>query len=562
MTTQTQKSPRRPWFDGDAFEQIVVLIMTLVVIQTAVVTYWFSLADDSQGDAGRDAQLFAIQGLSSRTVGSIRTGYDAGGAYQRWLELNTQAVLAEQNGDTVAAERYYQARDQVASLSPMLQEPYFNPEEDTYPDISGYEADTYVRDSVVLSEQFTNQYQLKTAWFSKSNTYLVHITILAVALFLFGMSTTAKGKTSRLVFAGMGVVLALVVLVWMLVTYTQPVSGMKDEAIQAYARGVGLAYRGENEQAVQAFDEALAIQPGYINAVKERALAKFSLGDVPAAAAGFEQAISLGDASADTYANLGWADYLMGRFDPAIEASRKSLAVTPDETWVRATVALSMLVSGRVDEASQEYDAIIRQAADLVAQARAAGKQPPATLWWALDSSVADLDDLLTCLDGTYCPGQFGADAITEPEKVRQAANTLRVQLKQASVALETTGQLPGETPAVTIGEFNFTQVLPESEEELASISQDNEFPVSEDPLYVLFTQEGMQAGQEVVVKVQYEGEEDTRLRVTTTMEEDVPEILYLQISTGGLPLDPGEYRVELYINSHLVQEGIFWITE
>ncbi|HZU86342.1 MAG TPA: hypothetical protein VFF78_02590, partial [Anaerolineaceae bacterium] len=508
MTETTQKIPRRPWFNGDIFEQVIILIMTLVVIQTAVVTYWFSLADDSQGDSGRDAQILAIQGLGSRTAGSIRTGYDQSGAYQRWLELNTQATLAEQNDDPLAAERYLAARDQVAQLSPMLQPPYFNAEEDIYPDVAGYEVDTYLLESITLTEKFANQYNLKSAWFDKANTHLVHITILAVALFLFGLSTTAKTKISRMVFAGVGVALSLFVLVWMLLVYSQPVKGLSDEAITAYARGVGLAYRGDNQQAIQSFDEALKLEPQYINAAKERALAQLSLGDLQAAATGFEQAIGLGDRSADTYANLGWTYYLLGRFDFAIDASRKALAVTPDETWVRGTVALSLLVSGRVDESTQEYDAIIRQAADLVSQARSAGKQPPATLWWALDSSAADLDDLLTCLDGTYCAGSYSAADVRDPEKVRQAADSLRIQLKQVSVALENSGVLPGVKPAVTIGAFNFTQELPADGVNLEDLPQDTEFPISDAPLYVLFSQEGLQAGQEAVVKVQFNGEE------------------------------------------------------
>jgi tetratricopeptide (TPR) repeat protein len=562
MMEQTKTTQRRPLFNGEIFEKLVVLLMTLVVIQTAVVTYWFSLADDLQGDSGRDAQIFAIQGLGSRTVGSIRTGYDQSGAYQRWLELNTQAVLAEQNGDTATAERYLFARDQVAQLSPMLQPPYFDAAEDIYPAFYSYEVDTYLLESITLKEQFANQYNLKTAWFQKSNTYLVHITILAVALFLFGLSTTTGSKPARLVFSGMGGGLSLLVLVWMLITYAQPVSGLNEEAINAYARGVGLAYRGYDAEAIQAFDEALSLEPKYVNAVKERALSELSQINLEEAASGFEKALSLGDNSADTYATLGWTYYLLGRFDLAIDASRKSLAITPDETWVRGTVALSLLVTGRVDEATQEYDAMINQASDQVAQARAAGKEPPGTLWWALDSSAVDLDDILTCLDGYYCAGQWEADKITDPEQVSEAANSLRIQLKQASVALENTGLLPAEAPVVNIGTFNFTQTPPEDIEYLEDLPEQYDFPVSKDPLYILFTQEGMQSGQEAVIKVLVDGEEDPRLRVTVNIGEDMPNIVYLQVSTGGLPLDPGEYWVEMYINSYLVREGIFWINQ
>ena len=46
--SQPTQSNRRPLFGGDAFEQLVAILMTLVILQTAVVTYWYTLADDTQ----------------------------------------------------------------------------------------------------------------------------------------------------------------------------------------------------------------------------------------------------------------------------------------------------------------------------------------------------------------------------------------------------------------------------------------------------------------------------------------------------------------------------------
>src|SRR4051812_30810113 len=112
--------PRVPLFGGDVFNQVVAILMTLIIIQSAVITFWFTLADDSNGDAGRDAQMFALQGLGRRTVGSIQSSFDQTGAYQRWVELDTLSKLAEQKGNAPGAQSLRAARDRITKISPLL----------------------------------------------------------------------------------------------------------------------------------------------------------------------------------------------------------------------------------------------------------------------------------------------------------------------------------------------------------------------------------------------------------------------------------------------------------
>ena len=559
----TSKNQRRPWFGGDTFEQLIAILMTLVVIQTAVVTYWFTLADDSNGDAGRDAQIFAMRGLSQQTVGSLKAGYDLTGAYQRWVELNTLAKISDEKGDVAAAERYRAVRDRVAKLSPLLQPPYFDPENDTTPDISRYEADTYVVETVALAERFANQANLKSAWFDKASAFTTHITLLAVALFLFGLAATNKSRI-RWIFVLVGFVIAAGTLVWMLWANFQPVNSLSDDAIKAYARGAGLAYQGKSAEAIAAYDDALKLAPTYASALRDRGLAELNLYQYESAAKSFEQARAAGDASSETAGNLAWTYYLLGKFPESIALNRVALKTSPDEMWIHYNLALDLLAAGQNDAAKSEYTQAIDATITQVARATAAKKQPSATLWWSIDAAADDLDLLLACVNRQECDDTAPAKAIANTDAVKRTADELRTQLKELSVALEYTGKPPSGTVAATIKPFRFAQELDFVNDELTNIKARQVFTDTETPVYVIFDYAGMNKGQLIVIKVFQNGVEDPRLRVVQEFGESdaAGTDTGFAISTGGIPFAPGKYRVEMYIDSRLKQAGEFTLQE
>ncbi len=566
MTREMQPTtPRRPWFGGDHFEQLVALLMTLVLIQTAVVTYWFTLADDSNGDAGRDAQIYAIQGLGRRAAGNIQSSYAQTGAYQRWVEMNTLAKLADQKGDTATALRYRALRDRVAQLSPALQPPYFNPDAQSEPNISAFEADTYLVESVALYERFANQSNLKQVWFDRAGAFTVHLTLLAVTLFLFGLASTAKSRV-RWVFIAVGLALASVTLVWMVSVQFQPVSGLPEEAIKAYARGWGLAYQDKQSQAIAAYDEALQIAPTYAHALRERAYAHFDLDESADAAADLERARAAGEKSGEVAGNLAWAYYLLGRFDDAIALNRVALKIAPDEMWIQFDLGSSLLAAGQVSAAQAQYVNSMNQAARAVAAARATGKEPPSSLWWAIDASAVDLDALIQCLSNQKCKGAPPFQSIASDDPVKRAADDLRVRMKELAVALEYTGKPPAGSVSAVIEPLKFTQEPLTNAIDLGAIEYADTFTSTEEAITISFDYAGLKDGQLIVVKVYVNGEEDPHLRVVhewSTSDMGVSgKGAYLPISAGGLPLSAGAYRIEMFVDSRLAQQGSFTVEE
>ncbi len=556
----TQSNSYAPWFGEETWEKTIILLMTLVLIQTAVITYWFILADDSQGDAGRDAQIFAMRGLGQRMTGNLQTGYAETVAYQRWSEYTTLANLADSDDDPLTAKRYRAARDRIAKLSPLLQKPYLNPP-DSVPDTWTYQADTFLVETVAQAERFANQYTLKSFWYDKASAFATQLTLLAVALFLFGLANTTKNQM-RWVFAGSGVTLGLIVFGWSLVAQNQTIEGLPDPAMQQYARGVGLAHQGKFAQAVAAFDQATQLAPNYANVYRERGFAQFEQGNYAHAIVDFQNARTQGDASADVAGALAWAYYVQGDLPNAIAMNRIALAKKSGEEWIEYDLALALLAAGDLDAAQAQYTASMNTATKNVSSARAAGKQPPATLWWSLDTSANDLTNLVVCLNGKSCVDTPALKNIAAPSQIQALAAKLAVQLRELSVALEYTDKPPQGSLAATISPFRFTQDDPKNARaKFSSVIEE-----SSKPIYMVFDYTGLRAGDLVIVKVWVAGVEDLGLRV---VEEFAPQKFgssgknaFLPFSLGDVPLDAGVYRVEFFVNARLAQQGEFTIEE
>ena len=207
-------------------------------------------------------------------------------AYQTWYELDLQALGADLAEDTDAAARYRTVRDRVARLSPLFANPYFDPASGYHPDVARYESDVYVVNSTRLSEKFTAYNELANAWDNRANTFIVHLTLLAVTLSLYGLSTTLRGFM-RSVFITLGTVIAGIVALWALIVTVLPVPSISEAAINAYADGVGKAWYGDTDGAIASFGQALTVKPDYANALYERGNAYYNRRGLPVRTDGF-----------------------------------------------------------------------------------------------------------------------------------------------------------------------------------------------------------------------------------------------------------------------------------
>ena len=545
------------------FKNVVAVVIAFLTVITALLAYLQSDASARDDRANRDTKRYTLEALGRKVSGDSRVNFDYNVAYQSWFELNLLSESASYRGDDAAARRYEILRDQVLQLSPLLQDPYRDQASGDV-DINRYEVEVYVREVVVLTENYLAASKVKDAWDKKSNTYILHLTLLAVSLFLFGLSTTIAGKFTRWVFSGMGMAFALVGVGWAALTWAEPVPDLREagKAIPNYAEGVGWAYREQWQEAVSAYDRSIQDAPDYINAYTGRAEAYEGLGQVDRAIQDYEKARALGDRSVNTAGMLAWHYYSMGRFEEAAEMNRIALRSSPDELWVQYDLGLSLLAAGKMEDALRAYQQGMDIAARQVSEASAAGQAPPSYLWWGLDDAAISLQVLLDELD------QDSKTPITEkisnPEAVSRVAAEMLAQVKSLSVALEYTGKAPQGSLKAAVSEFVFYQPLYDEDGNEIDPLVDSAFPEGVNEVRVQFDYEGVEPGQELVAKIYIDDVEEPSWRIVETLQEGsgTLEIPISVAYTESFILASGMYQVDLYIDGHLAQTGWFVVTE
>jgi predicted O-linked N-acetylglucosamine transferase (SPINDLY family) len=158
------------------------------------------------------------------------------------------------------------------------------------------------------------------------------------------------------------------------------------QAEAAYNRGVAAAARGEAEQALRCFSQALEIDPGFAEAHNnlgmillsqgrprdaaqafERALAsrpeyttalynlagvQLRLGELQQAVASYEALLARAPDDAQALHNLGKASLRLGRPDAAAAALERAVALRPDHPEAYVDLANARLNQGRADDAA------------------------------------------------------------------------------------------------------------------------------------------------------------------------------------------------------------------
>ncbi len=536
------------------FKRLLAALIAVTTLAATVITFLQSDASARDDRANRDARRYTFEAFGRRVSGDARVNFDYNRAYQAWYELNLLADSAEARDDLAGAERYRTVRDELTSLSPLLAAPYFDPETGT-PNVAQYESDTYLVEITTLTENYLAAAVVKDAWDAKANAYVFHLTLLAVALFLFGLAATLNNASTRWLFTGVGSVIALAAIGQAALTFFQPVLDRREQpgAIEAYARGVGLAYQDRQAEALAAFDQAIAASPDYANAFVARAESRGALGQLAESAADLEAARAHGNTAANVAGELAWVYYLLGRLDEAVAMNQTALAAGSGDLWIQFDLALARLAQGDLTAARAEYQAGVDAAAAQVAQATAAGQQPPSDVWWSLDDGAASLADFMAAPP----PGATAVDEAVGQELIRL--------LKSAAVGLEYSGQVPTGALPASLSPFTFAVPVYDDQGAVSEYVEGDVFEFGADEVSVLFDYAGMRDGQDVVYKVYIDGEEDPSWRVIAPWDlgpaGSAEKSLSLAYSDNFV-LAPGEYTVEMYVAGQLAQAGVFAIVE
>lgn len=552
----------------ERFNKMITILIASVAIWVAITVYFQNYASNISSQARRRAQENAIASTKKELNGSIQFSYQWQGALQTWREIGWQITAAEQEGDTAAVERYTRLQERIAALSDLLGPNYFDPAVG-WPDTGKYEADTYLIESTRLNEIYVAESELGRATDETADSLVVQITLLTVSLSLYGLATTLKGGVRWLfVVLGSGIVgLCVLWLSWsMIELLARP--EVNHAAINAYSEGVGLSYQYKYDEAIAKYNLAIAEKPDYGKAYYERGFANFDKNDIAAAIKDFELAREAGLDDINTNGNLGWAYYLNGQFPQAIEADERAISLDPSVLSVRMNEAITYLAMGDLPNSQRQYDLLIQETERQVNDAHKNNAEPSASLWFYLDAGATDLQNLIDQLSNkSKLPTEAPSVSTIKGDynTTLNFAYQQLIRIKEANVALEYTGQLPASQEVMQVQPFTFGQITEKNGDGLVTnfeTSSNSSFPNQTKSVTVEYSYSGPPPKQ-MVWKLYFNGLEDQSMRIISNSDISSNSLWYQTFGydyTSVFVLTPGEFVVELYADSKLVQTGTFFV--
>ncbi len=547
--------------DDEHFKRLVAVSIALVTVLVAIVTYLQSGASALDDQANRDSKRYSVEAFGGRLSGNARVNFDDSVAYQTVYEMQLLANLAESRQDAAGARRYRRLAEEAELLSPLTAAPYLDPQVSAEADVARYESDVYLVNTMALAEKFAAASAVKGAWDYKANTYIFYLTLLALSLFMFGLSATVSNALTRWFFYGAGAVIAVLSIILAINLWSKPVFDLRQQgnAIADYSTGVGLLYQEKYPEAIAAFGQALQAYPQYTNALVDRGEAYLELKEYARAIEDYKAARKAGDQRAFVAGNLAWAETMQGNFQEAIEMNRLALKTSPDELWIQFDLGLSQLAAGQEAEARATYASGMEKAARWVAEARATDAEPPSFLWWSLEDAAQSFDALQE-------EGAPARQAMQNPEQVAAVGQELATELKNLALALEYTGNPPPAALTATVSPLRFAEPLYDDQQEFTGFAAPaSTFAQGIKEVGVQFDFAGLRNGQEYVIKLLVDGVEDPSWRMTGAWEggeSGTADILLSYAYSEEFSFTPGEYTVELYVDYRLAASGDFRVEE
>jgi tetratricopeptide (TPR) repeat protein len=359
----------------ERLQRLVAVLIMVVTLLGAVFAFLQTTASNRTAQATRRADAAAVGAMAQvATAASHISAEDRLWALAYEDAVTGFSLLA--SGDEAAAAAHFASRDVLLAHSDLA----------AYQTAAGLDRARFVEDALAPSYRAAEYQKAYAAerdgWGAKGGAFVAMVTVLAVALFLLGLSRTSVAANSGTLLAGAGAALAAVAVVWGLVVLARPVPAASDEAIEAYVDGRvalnSLAWETDPARleegltrADAAFTAALEARPGYFDAYLGRGAARFRLDFLgPAGPDGSEgarddcaRAVALNPLDAVAWGNLGASRFWLGDLEGAGEATRRALELDPDDLVFNLNRALFFTMEGDTAAFAEQWDAVAGLAA-------------------------------------------------------------------------------------------------------------------------------------------------------------------------------------------------------
>ena len=529
-------------------------------VSIAIMTIYAAIIGMLQVHAGNlnteyraNTQRYAIEAMRIRSVGETQSGFDTGAVARMVDFIAQQRDLAESRNDASIVTKMDVMRDALNNVSPILKPPYDALGDDA---IAHYEVELYLRDAT-RAEQYRAAYApMDAGWDSKANTYVVHLTLLALVLALLGLGVVMHDIPRAMVLAMAGVI-SIITTGWVITTYLEPVPTLNPAAIEAYTNAYSMAYKGKTDEALTGYADAITKKPDYADAYYEQALLLFGNQKYPEALTSLANARKYGyDESSVDYIE-GYIMMLQADFSAAETATNGWLSREPRSIAALGQQVAVQFARDNGSAAMTTQATLLNEMRTQVAAIRAKGDEPDDQLWVIMNETADIIDDV--ALAGQQ-PDMSSFAALTlSPETITQATSAVQ-QIRSSAITLEydiksTSGKATDIQMGVTDDQDVFAPQDSFPAIDLATI-----------PMVVQLNAQQIAPNAHVLVRFYVDGIEDESLRYVSVWsgESDGITTLAVPIDLGpSYVLPAGDYAAELYIDGAIQgSRMLFNVTE
>ena len=137
-----------------------------------------------------------------------------------------------------------------------------------------------------------------------------------------------------------------------------------DSAMSAFAQGCALMGQNRAIEALASFEEALAADPRFAEALTNRGAVLLALKNPEAALLSFDAALAIDPGLVEAWNNRGNVLSGLGRYEEAVASYDRVLAARPGLFEAQVNRGTALLAARRADEALASYDQAVRMNPD------------------------------------------------------------------------------------------------------------------------------------------------------------------------------------------------------